>query len=209
MHSSTTEGATQCAEKVQPSAPEQIKEPKKKRRRTEISRDDTFAVDDLPDGKDPWKASSKDLVAVSITAILRRAFGTGAWTDAVRQAGEDAVRNLFFVFRSEIKDGLAPQNRAAAFTSRLRNELGVRFGTLRGKAGDDEWTPPTLCDIMTIAGECNIPAALAQQWQREMAAKGWWNGKTYVTHGNFRQTLLNYAKQRTEKKSCEILDLPT
>lgn len=82
---------------------------------------------------DPWRMPGDEIRHGSISAatILRLAFGGGGWRKAVAQAGEEAVRELFLTFRSEMRAGEMPKNPAAAFTERLRNDLGVDFAETR------------------------------------------------------------------------------
>lgn len=60
-------------------------------------------------------------------SILSFALGRGAWAKAVKQAGDEAVRELFVQFRGEVRAGETPDNPAAAFTRRLARDLGVDF----------------------------------------------------------------------------------
>lgn len=78
---------------------------------------------------DPWNMTTDDLLygRLSAATILRLAFGKGGWRKAVAQAGEDAVKELFLTFRSEMRAGEIPDNPAAAFTDRLADDLGVDF----------------------------------------------------------------------------------
>lgn len=83
--------------------------------------------------QDPWTMPEDEVRYgnTSAAAILRLAFGKGGWRKAVDQAGEEAVRDLFLTFRAEIRAKEVPDNPAAAFTERLKRNLGVDFE--RGK----------------------------------------------------------------------------
>ena len=86
-------------------------------------------------GKDWWSAPDDDIrypvgedgEVVMLWTILHKCFGSGGWRKAITQAGEDAVRELFLTFRSEMAQGEMPKNAAAAFTQRLQTDLGVDF----------------------------------------------------------------------------------
>ena len=78
-----------------------------------------------------WWAVDEDEIRYSTkrtASILNSALGAGGWAKAVYQAGDEGVRELFIVFRNEIRTGETVSNAAAAFTTRLKRELGVDFG---------------------------------------------------------------------------------
>lgn len=88
---------------------------------------------------DPWRMMGDEVRygKLSAATILRIAFGDGGWRTAVEQAGEEAVRELFLTFRSEMRAGEVPQNPAAAFTDRLKQDLGVDFTKTRQTRRED------------------------------------------------------------------------
>lgn len=78
----------------------------------------------------PWRWEDDEIRYTTdwdTRTILSFALGKGSWAKAVRQAGDEAVRELFIQFRAEIRSGEVPEKPAAAFTNRLRRDLGVDF----------------------------------------------------------------------------------
>lgn len=87
----------------------------------------------------PWKWEDDEIRWTTdwdTRSILSFALGKGAWAKAVRQAGDEAVRELFVQFRAEVRAGEVPENPAAAFTRRLARDLGVDFSKQGGKQGN-------------------------------------------------------------------------
>lgn len=86
----------------------------------------------------PWKWEDDEIRWTTdwdTRAILSFALGKGAWAKAVKQAGDEAVRELFVQFRAEVRAGEVPENPAAAFTRRLARDLGVDFSKQGGNQG--------------------------------------------------------------------------
>jgi hypothetical protein len=85
---------------------------------------------------DPWKCAD-DEIRYKHTAVevLTLALGRGAWRRAVDEAGEngeEGIKELFITFRAEIRAGEDVENRAAAFTARLKKEFGVLANNATG-----------------------------------------------------------------------------
>lgn len=79
---------------------------------------------------DVWSWGEDELryqTGYGLRTILACALGRGSWSKAIKQVGEDAVRELFIQFRAEVGAGEVPKNAAAAFTARLKQDLGVDF----------------------------------------------------------------------------------
>lgn len=87
----------------------------------------TAAKDGRPN---PWRWDDDEIRYTTdwdTRSILSFALGKGAWAKAVKQAGDEAVRELFVQFKAEVRAGEMPDNPAAAFTRRLARDLGVDF----------------------------------------------------------------------------------
>ena len=57
--------------------------------------------------------------------LLHEALGSGCWRSALDQLGDATVLGEFALFRAEVMSGEMVDNRAAAFTARLK-KLGYR-----------------------------------------------------------------------------------
>ena len=73
-------------------------------------------------GCSPWTMSTEELMSGEhpTVVLLKTALGRGCWRSAVDQLGEGTVLSEFAVFRDEILAGETVENRAAAFTARLK-----------------------------------------------------------------------------------------
>ena len=73
-------------------------------------------------GCSPWTMSNEELMSGEhpTVVLLKTALGRGCWRSAVDQLGEGTVLSEFAVFRAEILAGETVENRAAAFTARLK-----------------------------------------------------------------------------------------
>lgn len=83
-----------------------------------------------------WWIEPSDSIRYSqydTATILFGALGPGAWRKALRilgPEGDSALRELFIVFRAEIRVNERPRNAAAAFTARIKKDLGVDFSAV-------------------------------------------------------------------------------
>ena len=82
-------------------------------------------------GIDPWSMPADQILygRLSAMTIMQCAFGRGPWAKVASEVdNDDAIKELFLTFRSELRAGEVPNNVAAAWTARLKKDLGVTFG---------------------------------------------------------------------------------